>query len=34
MPRLMTHRGEGLAEEMNEGGEECVAGIGGWTVEG
>lgn len=33
-PRLMTHRGEGLEEEINEGGEECRAGIGGRTAEG
>lgn len=26
IPRLMTHRGEGLEEEINEGGEECRAG--------
>lgn len=32
IPRLMTHRGEGLEEEMNEGGVEC--GAGGRTVEG
>lgn len=29
MPRLMTHCGEALREEMNEGGEERRAGIGG-----
>lgn len=34
MPRLMTHRGEGLEQEMNEGGEEGRAWIGGGTVEG
>lgn len=33
MPRLMTHRGEGLEEEINEGGEEYRAVIGGRTVE-
>lgn len=33
-PRLMTHGGEGLEEEMNEGGEECRDCIGGRTVEG
>lgn len=34
MPGLMTHRGEGLEEEMNEGGEECRAGIGRGKDEG
>lgn len=28
VPRLMTHRGEGLGGRMNEGGEECRARIG------
>lgn len=34
MPGLMTHRGEALEEEMNEGGEECWAGIGCGKDEG
>lgn len=33
MPRLMTHRGEHLEEEINEGGEEYRTVIGGRTVE-
>ena len=33
-PGLVSHGGEGLGEEMNEGGEECSAGIGGRTAEG
>lgn len=32
MPRLMTHCGETLKEEMNEGGEERRVGIGGKKV--
>lgn len=32
MPRRMSHRGEGLEKEMNEGGEEYGAVIGGRTV--
>lgn len=30
--KLMTHGGEGLEEEMNEGGEERWVGIGGRAV--
>ncbi len=33
MPRLMTHCGVGLEEEMTEGGEECKASIGGRIVD-
>lgn len=33
MPRLMTHCGEALKEEMNEGGEERRVGIGGKTFD-